>query len=179
MLADDPSQQITYSDLHKQTYALASFLSNSGIGHLNVCCSVLPSCIEFVPSYLGTMMVGGVSMCADENCTKDELVRAFTSGQCKAIITTFTLLSKVMAAAKSCPFIKTIICITSSADQLLPEGVVAWEDVMQTHTVQFEKYKYSGSNAAFIQYQSGVPESRNGIVMSHSSISTMLDVNSK
>ncbi|CAJ0606268.1 unnamed protein product [Cylicocyclus nassatus] len=179
MLADDPSVCISYSDLHKQTYALASFLSNSGFGHLSVCCSVLPSCIEFVPSYLGTMMVGGVSMCADENCIKDELERAFTTSQCRATITSFALLSKVMAAAKSCPFIKTIICVTSSADQLLPEGVVNWEDVMQTHTVQFQKYKYSGNNAAFIQYQSGVPESRNGIVMSHSNISTMLDVNSK
>ncbi|KHJ88167.1 hypothetical protein OESDEN_12042 [Oesophagostomum dentatum] len=69
-LAEDPSKRITYMELHQQTYGLASFLLNKGVGHLDVCCNVLPNCIEYVPAYLGTMMLGAISMGADVNCTK-------------------------------------------------------------------------------------------------------------
>ncbi|KHJ88214.1 hypothetical protein OESDEN_11996 [Oesophagostomum dentatum] len=118
-------------------------------------------------------------MGADANCTKEELVTALRSSQCKAVITNSSLLSKVTAAAKDCPSVKTIICVRSSKDEVLPEGVAAWEDVIQTHTGHFEKIQSSADDPAFIQYQTGVPESRNGIVMSHKSISTMVKISTE
>lgn len=45
-----------------------------GVKHLDVCCSVLPNCVEYVPAYLGTMMVGGVCLGADEACTEGSIV---------------------------------------------------------------------------------------------------------
>ncbi|RCN50847.1 hypothetical protein ANCCAN_03065 [Ancylostoma caninum] len=179
ILAEDPTRNINYLELHRQTYALASFLFHRGVKHRDVVCSVLPNCIEFVPTYLGTMMAGAVNMAADETCTEGELENAFRVGQCKVAITHFKALPRVMAAAKRCPSVKTIVCVTSSNHEVLPDGIIPWKDAVSSSTADCDNFKYSPDDCAFVQYHSKVPASRNGMMMSHRNISTMLDINTE
>ncbi|KAL6734293.1 hypothetical protein Aduo_004849 [Ancylostoma duodenale] len=179
ILAENPSRNIKYLELHRQTYALASFLYHRGVRHHEVVCSVLGNCIEFVPTYLGTMMTGAVSMAADETCTEEELENAFRIGQCKMVITHFRVLPRVMAAAKRCSSVKTIVCVTSSNHEVLPDGILEWKDAVSSSTADFDNFNYSPDDSAFVQYHSKVPVSQNGMMMSHRNISTMLDINTE
>ncbi|KAK5986819.1 hypothetical protein GCK32_015900, partial [Trichostrongylus colubriformis] len=104
--AEHPSKGMTYLELYRQAYAVASFLLQKGIGHLDVCCQVLPNCVEFAPSFLGTMLTGGVSLVANGSCTQEELKQAFVDSGCKAVITNSALLRDVFAATKYCPSVK-------------------------------------------------------------------------
>ncbi|KAK5981556.1 AMP-binding domain-containing protein [Trichostrongylus colubriformis] len=104
--AEHPSEGITYRELYRQAYAVASFLLQKDIGHLDVCCQVLPNCVEFAPSFLGTMLTGGVSLVANGSCTQEELKQAFVDSGCKAVITNSALLHDVFAATKYCPSVK-------------------------------------------------------------------------
>ncbi|KAK6732340.1 hypothetical protein RB195_016617 [Necator americanus] len=179
IMAEKPSERVTYVELHRQTYGLSSFLALRGFEHMDVCCTVLPNCLESVPAYLAAMMIGGVSMAADQDCTAEQLVNAFNSSQCKAVITNSTLLPNVLAASECCPSIKVIVCVTSSASETLPEGVVRWTEAIESPTVICDNHIYDFNDPAFIQHHSGLPEEQNGIVMSHKSISTMLDINTE
>ncbi|EYB85931.1 hypothetical protein Y032_0288g1482 [Ancylostoma ceylanicum] len=179
IMAENPSRNIKYLELHRQTYAFASFLTHRGVQHMDVVCSVLPNCIEFVPTYLGTMMAGAVSMAADETCTEEELANAFRVSQCKVVITYFKALKRVMAAAKCCSSIEAIVCVTASNHEVIPECIVAWKDTVNSSTADCGNFNYSPNDSAFVQYHSKVPASQNGIVMSHRNISTMLDINTE
>ncbi|ETN86930.1 AMP-binding enzyme [Necator americanus] len=151
MMAEKPSERVTYVELHRQTYGLSSFLALRGFEHMDVCCTVLPNCLESVPAYLAAMMIGGVSMAADQDCT----------------------------AALTSIHLQVIVCVTSSASETLPEGVVRWTEAIESPTVICDNHIYDFNDPAFIQYHSGLPEEQNGIVMSHKSISTMLDINTE
>lgn len=142
MLAENPSQSITYLELHRQTYAFASFLVHR-YPRADVTYWDEFHCIS---TFKGRQTSGCVLQCAAELCRictclsrnndgwrrlfgcgwglhwrfdcasnelsrsfgkvlafllAEELVNAFRSSQCKAIITHSKLLPKVMAAAKS------------------------------------------------------------------------------
>ncbi|PIO71342.1 hypothetical protein TELCIR_06760 [Teladorsagia circumcincta] len=141
----------------------APILDSKGIGHLDVCCQILPNCIEYAPSYLGTMFL-------------EELRHAFLSSRCKAVITSSDLLEDVLAAAEGCPSIKVMICVTQRADDRLPQGVISWKEMRHFKMPILPTYKYSADDSALVQYACGISGPRKAVLMSHKNISTMLDI---
>ncbi|RCN50844.1 hypothetical protein ANCCAN_03062 [Ancylostoma caninum] len=57
--AENPSVRITFKEVYGQAHAVANFLSKRGHGHLDVCCQVMPNCIEYAVFYLGALLCGG------------------------------------------------------------------------------------------------------------------------
>ncbi|VDN21468.1 unnamed protein product, partial [Cylicostephanus goldi] len=73
----------------------------------------------------------------------DELERQFVDSHCKVIVTDKPHLHKVLLASKRCPEVKTVICTrTQRSSGALPEGVIAWDEVIATPVSSLPKYNY-------------------------------------
>ncbi|CAJ0606727.1 unnamed protein product [Cylicocyclus nassatus] len=175
--AENPDIRITFKEVYGQAYSVASFLVKRGHGHLDVCCQVMPNCIEYAVFYLGALLCGGVMSAASAMFTDYELERQFVDSHCKVIITDEPHLNKVLLASKRCPEVKTVICTrTQQSSGALPKGVIAWDEVIATPVSSLPKYEYSPDDMALLPYSSGTTGSPKGVILTHSSFATMLDV---
>ncbi|KAJ1354547.1 hypothetical protein KIN20_011527 [Parelaphostrongylus tenuis] len=141
--AEDPRIQITFENVYDQAHRVASFLSQKGYGHQDVCCQVLPNSYHFVVFYLGALLTGGVMSAAGAQSTEYELKRQFFDSDCKVVITNYVNLNKVLFAVKECPRVQYVICVRpSGSSDTLPPEVVSWEEVISTPITPLPKYVY-------------------------------------
>ncbi|KAK6732333.1 hypothetical protein RB195_016613 [Necator americanus] len=175
--AEDAANRITFKEIYDQAYSVASFLSSRGYGHLDVCCQVMPNCIEYAVFYLGALLCGGAMSGASAMFTDYELERQFLDSRCKVVITDEAHLDKVLLATKRCREVKTVICVQSSkSTRAIPSGVVPWHDVIRTRVTALPKYKFSPDDMALLPYSSGTTGSPKGVVLTHRNFTTMLDL---
>ncbi|KAJ1358254.1 hypothetical protein KIN20_016642 [Parelaphostrongylus tenuis] len=175
--AEDPRIQITFENVYDQAHRVASFLSQKGYGHQDVCCQVLPNSYHFVVFYLGALLTGGVMSAAGAQSTEYELKRQFFDSDCKVVITNYVNLNKVLFAVKECPRVQYVICVRpSGSSDTLPPEVVSWEEVISTPITPLPKYVYNPEDTALLPYSSGTTGIQKGVMLSHKNFSTMMDI---
>ncbi|KAJ1358257.1 hypothetical protein KIN20_016645 [Parelaphostrongylus tenuis] len=175
--AEDPRIQITFENVYDQAHRVASFLSQKGYGHQDVCCQVLPNSYHFVVFYLGALLTGGVMSAAGAQSTEYELKRQFFDSDCKVVITNYVNLNKVLFAVKECPRVQYVICVRpSGSSDTLPPEVVSWEEVISTPITPLPKYVYNPEDTALLPYSSGTTGMQKGVMLSHKNFSTMMDI---
>ncbi|WKX93379.1 hypothetical protein Q1695_010991 [Nippostrongylus brasiliensis] len=175
--ATDSSVKITFKELYAQAHHVASFFSNKGFGHLDVCCMVMPNCIQYASIYLGALLTGGVLSGASAMFTEYELRRQFVDSECKIVVTDDSYLEKVLLTAKSCPLIKCVICVPSSkSSNSITSGAVTWDEVVSTPITAIPTYNYSPDDTALLPYSSGTTGPPKGVMLTHRNFSTVQEV---
>ncbi|WKX93378.1 hypothetical protein Q1695_010991 [Nippostrongylus brasiliensis] len=178
--ATDSSVKITFKELYAQAHHVASFFSNKGFGHLDVCCMVMPNCIQYASIYLGALLTGGVLSGASAMFTEYELRRQFVDSECKIVVTDDSYLEKVLLTAKSCPLIKCVICVPSSkSSNSITSGAVTWDEVVSTPITAIPTYNYSPDDTALLPYSSGTTGPPKGVMLTHRNFSTVQEVVSR
>ncbi|GMR49075.1 hypothetical protein PMAYCL1PPCAC_19270, partial [Pristionchus mayeri] len=174
--ADDPNKYITFHELHKQAHSVRSFLLQRAFKEGEVACLVLANCIEWVVFSLGTMAAGGAVSGASALFTDYELERQFMDSRCTVVFTDDEHLKKVQKAITNCPNVKTIICLRrSSINSPLPSDVFEWADVVACKT-DYDVPNVDPDNIVALPYSSGTTGSPKGVMLSHRSVGTMIEL---
>ncbi|VDM61377.1 unnamed protein product [Angiostrongylus costaricensis] len=148
--AEDPLVRISFKEVYDQSHRVASFLSQRGYAHEDVCCQVLPNCFHYAVFYLGALLAGGVMSGASALSTEYELKRQFLDSCCKVVITNYANVNKVLLAVKECPKVER------------KKNVIFYPD-----------------DTALLPYSSGTTGMQKGVMLSHKNFSTMLDIFNK
>ncbi|GMR45727.1 hypothetical protein PMAYCL1PPCAC_15922, partial [Pristionchus mayeri] len=174
--ADDSNKYVTFHELQKQAHSVRAFLVKRGFKEGEVAYLVLSNCIEWAVFALGTMAAGGTVSGASAMFTDYELERQFADSNCTIVLTDDGQLPKVQKAIKNCPTVKSIICVRRSAQNSpLPTGIFEWEDVISCKP-DYSVAKVDLESIVALPYSSGTTGSPKGVMLSHRSVGTMIEI---
>ncbi|GMR50707.1 hypothetical protein PMAYCL1PPCAC_20902, partial [Pristionchus mayeri] len=175
--ADDETKSLTFHELHAMAHRVRGFLRSRNFKEGDVACLVLSNSIEWAVFQLGAMAAGGVVSGASALFTDYELERQFLDSGCCLILTDEDNLEKVMEATKKRRNVKTIICLRScySDGEPLPAGIIEWKDVISCKP-DYDVPEVDPGSMAALPYSSGTTGPPKGVMLSHRSIGTQIDM---
>ncbi|GMT23304.1 hypothetical protein PFISCL1PPCAC_14601 [Pristionchus fissidentatus] len=146
-------------------HSLASFLVSRGFQVGDRATAMLPNSIEWPVFHLAVWAAGGVVVGSSAAFKLYETVYQLEDSQSSLILTTEELLPIVAEAAKLCPFVKTVICVRTTAAQL-PDGVVDFDDMLKFPRLA-KVVPVSLDAECLILYSSGTTGKPKGVIHTH------------
>ncbi|GMT16887.1 hypothetical protein PFISCL1PPCAC_8184, partial [Pristionchus fissidentatus] len=124
--------------------------------------------------HLAVWAAGGSVVGTSALFTPYEMEKQFLDSECTVVMTSECLLEKVIAAAKNCPKVETIICARSSSNPL-PDGVIDFNEAT-SHAPLEQLEKVSIDDPCIIFYSSGTTNEPKGTVISHLALNSLVQM---
>ncbi|EGT35296.1 hypothetical protein CAEBREN_30220 [Caenorhabditis brenneri] len=173
---DDPKSTLTFEQLRKDAFAVASYLHSIGFKK-DVAAVVLPNVFQYASFFIGCAMNGGAISGASALFTDYELQRQFIDSRAKVVLTNEESLPKVLIAAKQSPSIQKIIVFPKSTGSSFPSQVTSWNEVVATRVITVPKVQVDVHHDLLVlPYSSGTTGPPKGVMISHSNFVAMLSV---
>ncbi|CAL2045732.1 unnamed protein product [Caenorhabditis brenneri] len=171
---DDPKLTLTFEQLRKDAFAVASYLHSIGFKK-DVAAVVLPNVFQYASFFIGCAMNGGAISGASALFTDYELQRQFIDSRAKVVLTNEESLPKAIIAAKQSPNIQKIIVIPKSTGSSFPAHVISWNEVIATRVITVPKVQVDvHKDILLLPYSSGTTGSPKGVMLTHHNYTSMI-----
>ncbi len=155
---------LTYAELYDQSEQIARILRHLGLVVGDRVALYLPNCIEFVTSYLGIHLAGGVVITVNTALTETEIDHILTDSQAAWVITSTKLQQQINTAKH--PELKQTLLVDGADNQ--PDSLVSHLNELPTEP--FRATPLSADDPAVLLYSSGTTGKPKGAVLSHGNL---------
>ncbi|KAJ7518665.1 hypothetical protein O6H91_20G002800 [Diphasiastrum complanatum] len=164
-LIDGPTgRELTYGEVELLSRRVAAGLANLGIQKGDVVMNLLPNCIEFVLTFLGTAILGAIVTTANPFYTPAELVKQVKVAGVKLIITQHAYVQKVSEIASS--GVKVVLT-DGHFENLEHFSVLTEADEKQCPNVDIDP-----DDVVALPFSSGTTGLPKGVMLTHKSLIT-------
>jgi acyl-CoA synthetase (AMP-forming)/AMP-acid ligase II len=155
-------QPINFLELKDNSLKLASSLSAQGVKPGDKVAVYLPSCPEYVYSYLAIWALGAVAVPLDFMLTLDELSSCISHCQAKLVIMKPKPNLSLATLKENCPQLQNIII---SQERI--EGCLSFEELLHQEKTDLTKAQIKDSDDAIIFYTSGTTGKPKGVLINY------------
>lgn len=163
---DEPSQKITYADLHKRVCKMANVLRKMGIQKGDRVCIYLPMIPELAVALLACARIGAIHSVVFAGFSAGAVARRIIDSECKMVITadggfrgakSIALKNIIDEALRDCPSVEKVIVAKRTGDQVsMTEGRDFWlGDLLSEASEDCRAEIMEAEDPLFILYTSG------------------------
>ncbi|PAV72417.1 hypothetical protein WR25_19371 [Diploscapter pachys] len=134
--AENPDDKITYQELHDAILSAASFLRQRGFKKGDVVAMATQNTWHFLAFIMGAAVNGGAGSGMASIFTPYEMQRQILDCGAVAILTTETVLPRILEAVKTCPKVKMIVVIGKCPNN--NSNLISWDDVIRAKHTNFD-----------------------------------------
>jgi acetyl-CoA synthetase len=160
----------TFADLDMQSNRFANALTGLGIGKGEVFFTFLPKMPEQFFAFLGTLKTQAVCGTLFSNFGDDALLDRLGDSKAAGIITSKSLLKKVLRIRKQLPELRVIVLVDGDDDPA--NGVVSYSRIMAEAGDAFEVQPTSPDTPSVLHYTSGSTGKPKGVLHRHGSLAS-------
>ena len=173
--SDEPSQTITYGDLHKRVNQMANVLKNKGITKGDRVCIYLPMIPELAISVLACARIGAIHSVVFAGFSSSAVATRINDSDCKMVITSdgsyrgkkiLDLKSIVDESLDSCHSVSTVLVVKRTGNTIpMKEGRDFWlAPLLETSSTDCPIEIMNAEDPLFILYTSGSTGKPKGMV---------------
>lgn len=160
----------TFSDLDQQSNRFADALTGLGIGKGEVFFTFLPKMPEQFFAFLGTLKTKAVCGTLFSNFGDDALLDRLGDSRAVGIITSKSLMKKVVRIREQLPNLRVIILV--DGDDNPANGIVSYSRIMSEADDTFEVQPTSLDTPSILHYTSGSTGKPKGVLHHHGSLTS-------
>lgn len=171
----NPSQYITYQQLHDEVCRVANMLKQQGVKKGDRVCIYLPMVPELAYTVLACARIGAVHSVVFAGFSARSLVDRITDAGCKIVVTsdgsyrgdkTINLKGIVDEALENCPDVKKVIVLkhVKSSINLMPGRDIWWSEAIDGMSSTCPAEEMDAEDLLFILYTSGSTGKPKGMV---------------
>ena len=162
-------KEISFAELFDIFCRLAAGLKKLGVKRGDKVAVYLPSCPEYIFSYLAIWSIGGTSVPLDFMLTEDELVSCLTHSEAKVLITKPKANLSFETLTSRCPGLKNVIACRNDNISAPVENqkLVSFEDCVEKSAPQGVKTNIAKRDYAIIFYTSGTTGKPKGVLINY------------
>ncbi|NQY00012.1 MAG: acetate--CoA ligase [Flavobacteriaceae bacterium] len=172
---NEPSQQISYKELHSQVCSFANVLKNNGVQKGDRVCLYMPMVAELAVAVLACARIGAVHSVVFAGFSSSALAVRINDAQCKVLLTAdggfrghkITPLKDIAdEALKTCPSIQKVIVYQRTRQNITwnPSLDVWWHEELQKVNNHCPAEPMDAEDMLFILYTSGSTGKPKGMV---------------
>lgn len=163
-------QDWSYRQLYEDSIAFAKALIASGLGKEHIAI-VSENCYEWLTSYFGIVLTGGIACCIDIEHSDDTVAEMVEKADVKALICSAGLAKLCLSIKETNPMLQEVILIQGDSDQ----GGIPYEAFVKLGENPEAEKKLSettleGSQTAAIVYTSGTTSTAKPVMLSQKAI---------
>jgi acyl-CoA synthetase (AMP-forming)/AMP-acid ligase II len=160
---------ITFHELRDKVFTLACGLKNLGVKTGTKVGIYLPSCPEYIISYLAIWFLGGIAVPLDFMLTEDELVSCLSHSEANVLIAKSKTSLPLSAISARCPDLKhCIVCGAVDREMCAGNpGFVLYEQLLKDTQIIISKRELKPKNYAIIFYTSGTTGKPKGVLINY------------
>lgn len=155
-------KRISYDELKEKSFRLADSLRKLGIKKGDKVAIYLPSCPEYIHSYLSIWCLGAVAVPLDFMLTQDELVSCLSHSDTKLLIAKHKANISFDSLKSNCPLLENIASCHEKA-----EGALSFEELIASGSDQPAEVKISDKDYSIIFYTSGTTGKPKGVLINY------------
>jgi acetyl-CoA synthetase len=162
----------TFADLERESNRFANALTTLGSGKGEVFFTFLPKMPEQFVAFLGTLKTQAVCGTLFSNFGDDALLDRLGDSKAAGIITSKSLLKKVMRIREQLPNLRVIVLV--DGDDNLANGIVSYSRIMAEAEDVFEVQPTSPDTPSVLHYSSGSTGKPKGVLHRHGSLASQM-----
>jgi long-chain acyl-CoA synthetase len=158
-------EQLSFAQLKDKVFAFGQGLLKLGIKPGDKVAIYLPSCPEYVLSYLAIWSIGACAVPLDFMFTEDEILSCLSHSEAKILVTKHKANLSFAALKSSLPLLENIISC-----QLKDESVLNFEELIAAQSNLPPKVAIKEDDCAIIFYTSGTTGKPKGVLISYAQL---------
>jgi len=158
-------EQLSFAQLKDKVFAFAQSLLKLGVLPGDKVAIYLPSCPEYVLSYLAIWSIGACAVPLDFMLTEDEILSCLSHSEAKILVTKHKANLSFAALKSNLPLLENIISC-----QLKDEGVLNFEELIAAQSNLPLKVAIKEDDCAIIFYTSGTTGKPKGVLISYAQL---------
>ena len=162
----DDLESVSYGELAERIRRLAAALLAAGVRREERVLLLMHDCNDWPVSFLGAMYAGIVPVAVNTLLTADDYVFMLEHSRAQAVLVSNALLPTLrQAMAQAVHEVKTVI--VSRPDAVLPEGVLAFDALIEEQSPLFQAAETRPDDPGFWLYSSGSTGQPKGTLHTH------------
>jgi long-chain acyl-CoA synthetase len=157
---------ISFRQLRDAALGIADSLNKLGVKKGDKVGLYLPSCVEYIYSYLAVWALGATAVPLDFMLTEDELVSCLTHSETKLLITKHKANISLPQLKEKCPQLKDIITCQEKI-----ENTLTFEELRQKGESKPKTIDIQDKDCAIIFYTSGTTGKPKGVLINYLQLS--------
>ncbi len=156
------TEDISFCALHEGGNKVANMLMKMGFQKGDRCAVMLPSCSEFLYSWLGIARIGGIEVPINTGLRGDLLAYILKQAQCKILIIDHKWVGRITKIRSQLPDLQKIIVVGESA-----EGEESFANLFAIASGEEVECNVLPTDPSLILFTSGTTGPSKGAVLSH------------
>jgi 4-hydroxybenzoate-CoA ligase len=161
----DPSQTLTYSDLHTAACRVAWLLRSLGVRREERVVMIMLDTVEWPAVFLGAMLAGAVPVPLNTALTNENYAYMLADSRARALFVSRPLLDALGPALTKLPDLQHVVVVGGDA----PEGTINFAQSIAAQPGEFAPAATHPDEPAFWLYSSGSTGTPKGVKHVHSS----------
>lgn len=160
-------KEITYSELYEQVRHFASALQAKGLKKGDRVAIMLPNCPQYVISYYGILLAGGIVTQINPMLVGSELVHLLNDSDSTTLVI-YEPLIEVYEKVASKTNVKGVISVQFAGEETPKDGVIPFTQFIQHSTGNVSEYVVDPKeDIAILQYTGGTTGRSKGAMLTH------------